>query len=940
MLDYLQEKTKKFGSLDKYMDSMDGSMKREFMAKLSDTVMRIHILFWSRQVYWQSKKKSHTAILAIFSIILVVIFIVFAYIVYKRQKIEKLPMQKTLEIVTNYIIVYMIILTIFIALLTNAKKMQTFCQREVEKSEREGETYSSFMFQGSKKKIERTLFKLAYAARGKLDDTGELLAGNVLATNELICKPPKKTREGSEFTDIYNCETQTPNYEKTFESMREDLKLAMKRFVSGPEDRPNIDGYIEVRQMYIVSSPVPMLKETKRIVDSYYNLTLKEKHGKDNKPPDAEKQKAVIKTLLIDPMSAIMKQTDDVDPDAYSAALLDEGFKKEQEDLRKLFLYAAAYAYQIYVQKLPNDPSFPSNVKNVLPSTIPDVNDPFRIAFVAQQASISKSMKFDARDSTKISSAIADTMVQVSPAFEPKYNSVLRVLGNRKVNGSFMFDKDTVQTVLMDSLKSVPEFNDAYVSFIKDTMYTYIVLPLKARVNLASASLGMLVESSSTALAAQNITITKFNDYIMAEVTKGMRSDDLTSKVSALSDTLSQIAKSVAMKRQLKKPKGEERFLDDADFVEVLDNTTFSQFKNMLETENISYVVNEFYKKISEAVNLSLETSDNLYFTFNKRYEIWRRTVIMASVTIVLIWLKYAKGLWSLKKYLHVDLVKKLELQQAAVEKLGEGARSKGGEEGDKANADLKAAQYQLELVYREMRNRSVNWYIRMIVPACFVVFVISMMFAVLNKAGVKNGFNVDMIESNTSILRTAVDQLRLKVGSITVSEQDSFKKIKDIPEITGDNKIAIYRDLRSIIEKFEKCNFILESQKNQLPFPYSEVAIGGTMAVVTAFCMLYVFSKLRPMSRLKNIRDLNKMKAEAAIADMNQAKSIQRELEQMLACHEDDIDSVVFTLKIVFFIFIVAFLIFYSTKVVTSSGEYKSGLYNSVYFDESACVE
>jgi hypothetical protein len=95
----------------------------------------------------------------------------------------------------------------------------------------------------------------------------------------------------------------------------------------------------------------------------------------------------------------------------------------------------------------------------------------------------------------------------------------------------------------------------------------------------------------------------------------------------------------------------------------------------------------------------------------------------------------------------------------------------------------------------------------------------------------------------------------------------------------------------------------------------------------------------MKPIARLKQIKELNKMKEEASVADKRYIKMLKRDLEYQLACHEDDIDAVIFTLKVVFFIFIITFLIFYSSKVVTSTSEYKMGLFNSGYFETGSCV-
>ena len=54
--------------------------------------------------------------------------------------------------------------------------------------------------------------------------------------------------------------------------------------------------------------------------------------------------------------------------------------------------------------------------------------------------------------------------------------------------------------------------------------------------------------------------------------------------------------------------------------------------------------------------------------------------------------------------------------------------------------------------------------------------------------------------------------------------------------------------------------------------------------------------------------------------------------------CHAEDVDAIVFTIKVIVFSTIIMFLTFYTVTIMESAGEFRMGLYNSVYYEESRC--
>jgi uncharacterized membrane protein YciS (DUF1049 family) len=425
-----------------------------------------------------------------------------------------------------------------------------------------------------------------------------------------------------------------------------------------------------------------------------------------------------------------------------------------------------------------------------------------------------------------------------------------------------------------------------------------------------------------------------------------MNSKNTDQVTPVLIDALIQINKLVISKKQVKNNKSVERkFIEQSDFNDIVNKIKFNNLRSDLETTHLSYVIGKFYSTVQDAISVNDKSStlDNIYFNTNKKLHIMRSMVIMTTVTIVLIWLNYTISNVELYRFLHIDIDPKIESKKEIIDTLRPQSADPTLEEQAKNKIDsaIKTADYELQLLYREKRNRSMNWLIRIIIPFFFMVFLIALMFGSLKKSVATHNFNMDLIETNTFSLKNSIEDLDNKLNFVDklLTAGDKQKKIGDIVSISQPQKTEIFNNIKTILDKYEKCNFIIEAQKNKLPFPYSEIATSGFMLGVTILCFLYIYIQLKPISRLKQIKELNKMWEEAIIADQVKIKSMKKELEYILTCHNDDLETVLFTLKIVFFIFIVTFLIFYSTKVINSASEYQAGLYNSGYFETGNCV-
>ena len=227
-----------------------------------------------------------------------------------------------------------------------------------------------------------------------------------------------------------------------------------------------------------------------------------------------------------------------------------------------------------------------------------------------------------------------------------------------------------------------------------------------------------------------------------------------------------------------------------------------------------------------------------------------------------------------------------------------------------------------------------------MFVPPFVVLFVIAMLIAYYKKMKAKYKFNLDIIETNTNQLKNLLEDFGDKINEIDIKLDivDKNKTIQLISKITNDDKKDIFEFVKKIIEKFDKCNYILEAAKNELPFPYTEVVLNGFFMSMSILCIFYVWFNYAPVKKFIDNKYLYKMKAELQVTDNLDQFDIK--LRSLGVCHNDEMDGIVFSMKIIFFMFIIMFLVFYSVKIISSANDFEGGLFNSFYYEESICYD
>ena len=102
--------------------------------------------------------------------------------------------------------------------------------------------------------------------------------------------------------------------------------------------------------------------------------------------------------------------------------------------------------------------------------------------------------------------------------------------------------------------------------------------------------------------------------------------------------------------------------------------------------------------------------------------------------------------------------------------------------------------------------------------------------------------------------------------------------------------------------------------------------------------CIFYAVWKISPGKRLTEIRKLTLLRNKGKYEDGT--KAFSTEVSTKAECHDREMESIAFMFKVLFFMFIIIFLVFYSSKVITSTSEFEFALYSSTFLEESRCYE
>jgi hypothetical protein len=231
-----------------------------------------------------------------------------------------------------------------------------------------------------------------------------------------------------------------------------------------------------------------------------------------------------------------------------------------------------------------------------------------------------------------------------------------------------------------------------------------------------------------------------------------------------------------------------------------------------------------------------------------------------------------------------------------------------------------------------------VNAYIKLLVPSIGIGFFLTLVYSYYIKQSDVLEYNKGIIEDNTSSFMASINDVYSKINDLDTKIKNPLTRIGDLSEFKDDDKFELFSLIKDMLSKFEKCNYIIEAAKNKLPFPYAEISSDIFMIVIIIIAIIYITTSFNPGTNFSKMFRYKKTRNEISSGEVIPDKAIESELKQDETCNSNEVDDIIFTLKIIFFTVVIIFLIFYSTKVMASTTEFQAGIYNSSYFDNNRC--
>lgn len=751
-------------------------------------------------------------------------------------------------------------------------------------------------------------------------------------------------------------------------------------------------GLKNLKNIEITSSNIKILKGVNNILGPYYDVMLKSRQNF----ADASTKDGIMK--IID--ATVIKELSNIDVFSLedNTVLRDPVFITKMEDgehyrmLMKGFMHLIVYLYPVYKnvsyeklvilqkeeealknnsktksknnqltdadKKVINKAMLEDPVLTQVRNTYPLVKDNFK-----EEIDIMK--QYDQSDTTKdrveiIQNFVSDTVLAFNTINDMENDKYLRMMNNTpspsqtqilmtnyakafhayfenlyknfirlelakldpKSSQYFIFNPVYMKDKLNTYVKATPVVRDLEPNYIK-LMVNIIVDDLIAeqksryvssyfsyekdkekslKVHVINGKMIELIQRVAPALTPYEFKVSDYAKYVINKLSNN--SDNISTNVSSAIETLlTNIDYEVGIQKgivssTLSDVANEMRYVAIHDFVYNIDQYKFNTLYNALQPEVLKHLVK------------TIEPESSKVFAgreFNRKIA----DIIMKMLIIILIvaYILYAIILIE-KKHKNSDVFT-----------------------DDNTNPDVRKlnAILQGDAIWGNVFKFGV--------PLTGCILFISIFRSYVVKAKDNIEFNKGLMRENTEDIQQSVDELNKILESINMSltTEQGVQSIGDIKDINIETKQKLYNVIKNILITYDKCNYIVGIDKYDIPFPYAEVLTDGVMSVFILALIIYTVSKFAPLARVIELKDLYEYK-ESSQTLVNDPTFVS-EIMTKGACHKDEVDGVMYTVKAIATMSVLVFMVVYSMQIINSTSEYKGGLYKSPLYENKKCA-
>ncbi len=360
-----------------------------------------------------------------------------------------------------------------------------------------------------------------------------------------------------------------------------------------------------------------------------------------------------------------------------------------------------------------------------------------------------------------------------------------------------------------------------------------------------------------------------------------------------------------------------DKFKTQKQFNDFINELSFDELEDKLKPYSFSRMITNYYSTISESINLKRNDMTNIHFTKQQNIKLLNQAKIIvivgSSVLFCYFVLEIAEDIITIKKQ----------------------------------KSDYCINKYNIT-----------NWIIKCILYLSILIAVIFLIISITKNYEAINNFNSDIIETNTYQLKNHLinlkdlfDEIKQKnnintdPNTTTTNTNSTGNEVQnaiiykplgsyDAVVITEDQRFTLFTEIKEIIDRFNKCNFLVDGSSN-LPLPLLDILLNGVLIIAAVVLIVIVTLKLRPINILFKLQVLFKYKEKLTKSlDFD----IQEEIEFQQQQHSNDFSDMSFILKIVFYTLLIIFILYYSIQTLISTDTMRAGLYNSAFYQESIC--
>jgi hypothetical protein len=938
MLDFLKVQAQENNNLSSFFDDIADSKKKQIVSMLGEMMVKFDIAFTNEIEYWETSEVEQNWYLTIY---IIIVFIIMGILIFwlkaklKEMKLFNASSMQKMQVALNTYIVFHVLFTVLLIFIINVVYMKKYCQGQVKLIKEEMKTYINHVFKGATAQNLGMMFLyIGYWQR------------NMIAKYKMI---GKELRRDTSFDALVKTigVAKTDASQSTEVMVYNSLKTSIESSLLTFYD--NGAGYGAIKKMIIISNPMMMLKEARTIME-YYNMLVYKKyyHEALTNVLTKEKNESLLKSIVVAPIKTMYKNqysdgsnyTSSEIKDAELANFSNTTFNNYYGGIAIAIGYFANFLGLLYNKTAKTEPFLyeltrenlltlletninasqltidKSLIKSALTGilefnneTILMLQNLFKTFYDEKYenlvAQVENVEPVDLESRIKLLIKDSPLITTLVPLFKKIYFMMIK---NLRGNIWFFFEEKTIydeMNVIFDFIKI--DTTQSYAAFLRDTIYNFLIKPVHVSINVIEMSRDNLRENVTQAIVPTKINISDYQDFIINELLK----EDVEQRISVdeVIEFVNTTNKLVNIKRQSENDKYDKKiaYVELSDFKSGIKDMKFTDFKDNFQLDFYIEIVDKFYANISESVNLNTANIRNLYYLKYKNYLLFKMVIIMMIVVFIVALIRYIIGISG--EFKQIKFITPFR------------------------DCDMNFARY-------DYASRRTNWFIKLILPFFLLFFVIAMLISFQKKMEATFYFNRDIIENNTSELRNQLKGFKEMLTALTnkIPDYERMKKIGSIESITDQDKAELYTTVLKIIDKFEKCNFIVEAAKTELPFPYTEVAVNIFMLLISFGVVFYVIFSFGPLKRIVEIKELQVMKEELLITE--DMLEFDARLKNMGICHNENIDDIAWGLKLIFFVFIIMFLMFYSVRIITTSSDFKFGLYNSSYYEKSECYD